>query len=186
MPRADRASAREMVGYWDGIGDAWTKQHLDPVWRMHSDAVYAALLERWLPAKKLRRILKTDLFDEAVAEGLYPVVQARAERVTGFDVSPRIAAAACARYPSLEGIVADARCSIGALSSKRSQRSMEKMCPCRRLNRPSRKRGLDSHRHWCQSACRAATSSRTTMVRRAIPTVSTPRDAVTQDAGRAL
>jgi SAM-dependent methyltransferase len=109
MPRTDESSAREMARYWDGIGDAWTEQHLDPVWRTHSDAVYAALLERWLPAKKLRRILKTDLFDEAVAEGLYPVVQARAERVTGFDVSPRIAAAACARYPRLEGIVADAR-----------------------------------------------------------------------------
>ena len=109
MPRADRSSAQEMVRYWDGIADAWTEEHLDPVWRTHSDAVYEALLERWLPAKKLRRILKTDLFDEAVAEGLYPVVQARAERVTGFDVSPRIVAAACTRYPRLQGIVADAR-----------------------------------------------------------------------------
>jgi SAM-dependent methyltransferase len=109
MPRADTSPAQEMGRYWGEIGEAWTEQHLDPVWRAHSDSVYAALLARWLPAGKLRRVLKTDLFDEAVAEGVYPGVQERAGSVVGFDVASRIAAAACGRYPQLRGIVADAR-----------------------------------------------------------------------------
>jgi SAM-dependent methyltransferase len=109
MSRAETSATREAARYWDGIGETWIDHHLDPVWRTHSDAVYGALLARWLPSRPLRRILKTDLFDEAVADGVYRVVQERADRVTGFDVSPRIAGAACARHSRLEGIVADAR-----------------------------------------------------------------------------
>lgn len=109
MPPASESSAREMRRYWDGVGEAWTEHHPDPVWRAHSDAVYSELLARWLPAGTCERILKTDLFDEAVAEGVYPALEARAAGVVGLDVAPRVAAAACQRFPRLHGIVADAR-----------------------------------------------------------------------------
>ncbi len=54
-------------------------------------------------------LLKTDLFDEAVAAGLIRELEARAERVVGIDVSPSVLAAAQSRYPELETHRADVR-----------------------------------------------------------------------------
>lgn len=68
----------------------------------------AALVERWLPAP-VGRILKTDLFDELVAPGLYPVLRSRARQVVGVDLSPEVVAAAGDRYPELETEVASVR-----------------------------------------------------------------------------
>jgi SAM-dependent methyltransferase len=98
-----------MGRYWGEIGEDWTEHHRDPVWRAHSDAIYSELLARWLPAGRVGRVLKTDLFDEAVADGVYPVVQERTDSVVGFDVASRVVGAACERYSQLRGIVADAR-----------------------------------------------------------------------------
>ena len=78
------------------------------LWRAHSDRVNGSLLGRWLPPLEGRRVLKTDLFDEAVGTGLYPRL-APAERVVGIDVSPAVVASARRRYPELEGVVADVR-----------------------------------------------------------------------------
>jgi ubiquinone/menaquinone biosynthesis C-methylase UbiE len=52
-------------------------------------------------------VLKTDLFDEAVGLGLYPVVAARAERVVGVDVSSVAVRVASERYPDLDAHVAN-------------------------------------------------------------------------------
>ena len=51
-------------------------------------------------------MLKTDLFDEFVSPGLYPVLRARAARVVGVDISPQVVAAAGGRHPGLEVEVA--------------------------------------------------------------------------------
>ncbi len=79
-----------------------------PLWRLQSDAVNERLLARWLPAS-MRSVLKTDLYDEAVSSGLYPLLAGRAERVAGIDVSPEIAALAARRHPRIEVKVADVR-----------------------------------------------------------------------------
>jgi len=79
------------------------------LWRQHADAVNAELVARWLPADPVSRVLKTDLFDEAVGAGLYPCLSARARVVTGIDVSPAVVNAATARYPGLDAKVADVR-----------------------------------------------------------------------------
>ena len=99
--------AGRLAEYWDSAIAEWAERRPSLLWRAHSDAVNASLLERWLPAGRLRHVLKTDLFDEAVADGLYPVLSGRADRVTGIDVSPKIAGAARSRYPALETVVAD-------------------------------------------------------------------------------
>ena len=52
-------------------------------------------------------MLKTDLFDEATADGLVGLLLARAERVVGIDVAPSIVQAAGVRNPGLEAAVAD-------------------------------------------------------------------------------
>jgi SAM-dependent methyltransferase len=71
--------------------------------------VNKALLEAWIPRRPSLRILKTDLFDEAVGGGLYPLLAASAADVVGIDVSPTVVGAARARYPELEARVADVR-----------------------------------------------------------------------------
>jgi hypothetical protein len=42
----------------------------ETLWREHSDAVNGALLVRWLARESCGLLLKTDLFDEAMGEGL--------------------------------------------------------------------------------------------------------------------
>jgi SAM-dependent methyltransferase len=80
-----------------------------PVWRLHSDAVNRQLIERWLPRGRAKRVLKTDLFDEAVSAGLYPALAGRAESFTGIDISVPVLSAARSRYPGIEAVRADVR-----------------------------------------------------------------------------
>jgi len=54
-------------------------------------------------------VLKTDLFDEAVSEGLYPALAAKADRVVGVDDSETVVSAAQARHATLVGRCADVR-----------------------------------------------------------------------------
>lgn len=97
------------VSSWSGVFDAWDGEPYQEMWRAHSDAVNGGLLERWIPRKAISNALKTDLFDEAVASGLFPILAERAERVTGIDISPTVVEAAKRRYPPLEARVADVR-----------------------------------------------------------------------------
>lgn len=57
------------------------------LWRDHSDRVNTALLDAWLGEDSCGLVLKTDLFDEAVAAGLCHALHARARRVIGIDLS---------------------------------------------------------------------------------------------------
>jgi SAM-dependent methyltransferase len=93
---------------WDHVIQEWPSGP-PPLWRRQSDMVNEILLDRWLPATDLKRLLKTDLFDELAGEGLYQPLRRRAERVTGIDISTRAVSAARKRYPELEAIEADAR-----------------------------------------------------------------------------
>jgi SAM-dependent methyltransferase len=79
------------------------------LWRLHSDATNASLFERWLPAQSCANLLKTDLFDEAMGSGLYPLLTAHARRVAAIDVAPTVLAAATMRYPELLAAAADVR-----------------------------------------------------------------------------
>jgi len=67
--------------------------------------VNSALVERWLPPGT-GTTLKTDLWDEAMGEGLYAAIAARSERVVGVDVARAIVIAAAERYPDLDARVA--------------------------------------------------------------------------------
>ena len=96
-------------GYWDTVLEG-AEADLPPLlWRGHSDAVNTALVRRWLEPSPRNLLLKTDLYDEAVAEGLYPALAGLADRVAGIDISPAIVRAAQARYPDLEAAHADIR-----------------------------------------------------------------------------
>jgi hypothetical protein len=95
--------------YWDSITAEWRSDGRHALWRAHSDAITTELLRRWVPQRRIRRVLKTDLFDEAVSEGLLPFLAERADWVSGIDVSGVTATAAHMRYPRLGAVAADVR-----------------------------------------------------------------------------
>jgi SAM-dependent methyltransferase len=82
----------------------WQPTLAHRLWRAHSDAVNIRMLRRSL-AGGCSRLLKTDLFDEAVAPGLYPELAERAEEVVGVDLSSAAVRAAKERYPGLRAHV---------------------------------------------------------------------------------
>ncbi|MEO8485879.1 MAG: methyltransferase domain-containing protein [Betaproteobacteria bacterium] len=79
------------------------------LWRNHSDAVNGALVSRWLEPSSRARILKTDLFDEAMGVGLVPLLATRAQRIAAIDIATSVLGAAAARYPRLDVVGADVR-----------------------------------------------------------------------------
>jgi SAM-dependent methyltransferase len=83
--------------------------HAEVLWRTHCDAVNSALVRRWLPPVRWARVLKTDLWDEALGQGLQPLLAGHADSVTGIDFIPAVAAAATARHPQLRAVLADVR-----------------------------------------------------------------------------
>lgn len=91
--------------YWDRVLEGWQPSVAHRLWRAHSDAVNVGLLRRWLPGGG-ERLLKTDLFDEAVGRGLYPELASRSAEVVAVDLSPAAVRAASGRYPSLEAVEA--------------------------------------------------------------------------------
>jgi SAM-dependent methyltransferase len=95
--------------YWNALGALSDGKHRQPLWRVHSDVVNCAWLAHWLRPTSVGRLLKTDLFDEALAAGLYPVLSARAAVVVGIDVAVSTVHAARARQASLRGAGADVR-----------------------------------------------------------------------------
>jgi cytochrome P450/SAM-dependent methyltransferase len=107
-PRAVQAAAGAEPPYWDAATELWRHARQQALWRRHSDAVNAALVERWLPGR-LGRVLKTDLWDEAVGGGLLGALEARSSEVVGIDVSDRVVEAARGRHPGLRAQQADVR-----------------------------------------------------------------------------
>jgi SAM-dependent methyltransferase len=95
--------------YWDDIADRFGQSGAQELWRRHSDRVNKRLLDAWLPRSPTGIVLKTDLFDEAVSEGLYPFLAQRFTQVRGVDISKRAVQAASRKYPALEADCADLR-----------------------------------------------------------------------------
>ena len=80
---------RSYAHYWNSF-----LLHLDdgnPVWRAHSDMVNRELCSRWIGGKTYDRVLKTDLFDEAVGPGLHPMLSSVAKCVAALDISWHVA-----------------------------------------------------------------------------------------------
>jgi SAM-dependent methyltransferase len=96
--------------YWDTVAAAWGAEHPQSLWRAHSDAVNLKLLGRWLGAERLERLLKTDGFDEAFGDGLYPFLIGKAEHTVIVDVALPTLSLARAHYGNICVIGADTRC----------------------------------------------------------------------------
>jgi ubiquinone/menaquinone biosynthesis C-methylase UbiE len=97
----------EEAHYWEDVCREFRKSPLR-LWRHHSDAVNNKLLEQWLPKEPIQRLIKTDVFDEALGDGLYPLLALRAKNVVGIDISPFTLHAAVAHHDRLSAVGADA------------------------------------------------------------------------------
>jgi SAM-dependent methyltransferase len=94
---------------WEGFPETYQTQGLQKLWRAHSDAVNNALVARWRPVEKMDTLLKTDLFDEAVSDGLSPLLNSLARKVFYIDSSLEVHDMAKHRYSCLPTIGADVR-----------------------------------------------------------------------------
>ncbi|MCX7823932.1 MAG: class I SAM-dependent methyltransferase [Verrucomicrobiae bacterium] len=103
------ASPSQPSHHWDTVAAAWQQAQPDALWRAHGDAVNLALLARWLPPDGAGVLLKTDLFDEAVGDGLYPRLAGAARPIVGMDVAPATLKVARAKYHGLLAVGADVR-----------------------------------------------------------------------------
>jgi SAM-dependent methyltransferase len=95
--------------YWDSLGAEWGGSNKDRLWRAHSDAVNRSLFSRWLADDPVRRMLKTDLFDEAVGDGLDALLRGHAGTVVGMDIAPETLRAARAGGAQCVPTAADVR-----------------------------------------------------------------------------
>jgi len=93
--------------YWNGVLKDWSDDQSARLWRQHSDEVNRELVACWLPQAPNRRTLKTDLFDEAVGEGVFPLPGA--DSMIGIDLSSTAVGRAIVRHSGVCGIVADVR-----------------------------------------------------------------------------
>jgi ubiquinone/menaquinone biosynthesis C-methylase UbiE len=94
--------------YWDTIAETWNPSAIQGLWRAHSDATNIALLHRWWP-DPVTRVLKTDLFDEAVGNGLVPFLLSRTSSVHAVDLSAEMARLAHRTIRRATATVADVR-----------------------------------------------------------------------------
>lgn len=96
--------------HWNSITQNYSSDQSNILWRTHSDAVNAALITSWLPSgTPVQNLLKTDLFDEALGDGLYNLLQSKARNVMGIDISDRIQKSAKSRHNRLKSLNADVR-----------------------------------------------------------------------------
>lgn len=94
----------------EGSPGAYQDKVFQKLWRTHSDAVNQVLLTRWLLSEQTERLLKTDLFDEAVSDGLSSLLNIRSKRVFYIDASFEVHQMAKRRHPNLQTIRTDVRC----------------------------------------------------------------------------
>lgn len=95
---------------WEGLLEAYQEKGSQRLWRTHSDAVNKALVIRWLSSGQTEILLKTDLFDEAVGDGLSLLLNSLAKRVFYIDTSLGVHQMAQCRHSNLQTIGADVRC----------------------------------------------------------------------------
>jgi len=92
------------------LPETYQAQGLQRLWRAHSDAVNKALVARWRPVGQMDTLLKTDLFDEAVSDGLSSLLNVRSKRVFYIDASLDVHRRAKRRHPNLQTVGTDVRC----------------------------------------------------------------------------
>ena len=102
--------------YWDHVAQSLEgKYYLNELLGEHKRRIHLKLVERWGQSRQHGKILKTDLFEEALGtDDLLFHLRDRASQAVGVDVSPRIVRKAKSRAQVSQGgsnhfVVADVR-----------------------------------------------------------------------------
>ncbi len=86
--------------YWDDVFNEALRNEGEDLWRLYMKGVYEKLLSRWMGNRTSDRVLKTDLYDEAVSfYNLFSILEKLGKQVVGIDISPKVTAAAKKRVP---------------------------------------------------------------------------------------
>jgi SAM-dependent methyltransferase len=93
--------------YWGAVAARWAEDHPDVLWRRCSDYIHRAWLDRVAGDLRGQLVLKTDLFDEAVGDGLAGWFIERDNRLVGCDISWATASRASRHAPDLRATAAD-------------------------------------------------------------------------------
>ena len=96
--------------YWDSIAEEWARANPQSLWRAYSDAVHSGLVAHRVEGSHYSRLLKTDLFDEAVSAGVFADLALQADSVFGIDISSLMVGVARERCAGLHGVGGDVRC----------------------------------------------------------------------------
>ena len=100
---------KEVPFDWEALAKSWRETNPHALWRCYSDTLHSVLVQRWLVPAAGAAVLKTDLFDEAFGQGVYPELARRVPTVIGIDISQTVALQAKSHYPDLEVVGADVR-----------------------------------------------------------------------------
>lgn len=99
----------EKKNYWDEVADTWEQSSQQNLLRLVSDQLNNQLFRQWLPQKKVNYILKTDLFDESLSNGLKPLLSEYTHSFIGVDLSLQTIHKVKDKHRQLNAIVADVR-----------------------------------------------------------------------------
>jgi SAM-dependent methyltransferase len=94
--------------FWNQLADEWLAKGRQRLWRAHHDAVVRDWLTGWLRQIGPSRMLKTDLFEEAIGDGLARSVEAGGRGFIGIDIAAAVARGA-ARHAAARVVLADVR-----------------------------------------------------------------------------
>lgn len=95
--------------YWPDFGEHFDGSVSNPIWRRFSDTLMREWLIKHLPPAPLTAVMKTDLFEEAVSGGVYPLLESVSKRVFAIDLSGAVCRLAAGRYKDLLVLVSDVR-----------------------------------------------------------------------------
>jgi len=95
--------------YWPDFGGHFDSSVANPIWRRFSDVLVTDWIMQHLPQARLTTVLKTDLFEEAVGGGIYPLLESLSDRVFAIDLSAAVCRRAASRYKDLSVLVSDVR-----------------------------------------------------------------------------
>jgi SAM-dependent methyltransferase len=100
---------RGQDSYWPDFGQHFDSSVANPIWRRFSDGLVQDWLIKHLPPAPVAAVLKTDLFEEAVGAGIYPLLESISRRVFAIDLSDPVCRRAAGRYKGLFVLVSDVR-----------------------------------------------------------------------------
>ncbi len=87
------------AAYWDQITTGFLSHRHQGIWREFTDQLNQAMIAELLTSSPAHRILKTDLFDEALLNGVVAPMTRIASEIHGIDISGVVARTAAAKYP---------------------------------------------------------------------------------------